>query len=136
MNAAEPVFRPDYRKYRLLREALVDVRALVPAAPEAPAKAPAGPAPLAGGHDEARARRPWNPGLRLDGLANLAVICAGVAIVVEAAVMAAGGAHPGAPEAANAPARAIVAAPAPGLAAPRLHLWRGGAGPDPRAAAA
>ncbi len=83
MNACQPMERPDYRKYRLLREALVDVRALVPedvgpdGRPVAKAAEPAQPA------DEN-----WNAGLRLDGIANLAVLCAGVAVVVIAAAHA------------------------------------------------
>lgn len=86
MSACQPIERPDYRKYRLLREALVDIRALVPPGTEmqfvrtADPVVPAanGEAMNTGTHDHC------NAGLRLDGIANVAVLCAGVAIVVAA----------------------------------------------------
>lgn len=80
MNAIDTFERPDHRKYRLLREALADVRALVPedigpdGRPLAAAAAEATPAPTIAGSS-----------LRLDGVANVAVLCTGVAIVVAAA---------------------------------------------------
>ena len=76
MEAFREIEKPDYRKYRLLRECLVDLRALAPeeaatgAPPAAASKAPA-PKPVAG--------------LRLDGIANGVVVCIGVAVVVVAA---------------------------------------------------
>lgn len=77
MEAFREIEKPDYRKYRLLRECLADVRGLVPedaatgAPPAAASPAPA-PKPVAG--------------LRLDGIANGVVVCIGVAVVVAAAV--------------------------------------------------
>lgn len=75
MEAFRAIEKPDYRKYRLLRECLADVRALVPddtpiGAPPAAVEAPAKP----------------DAGLRLDGIANVVVLCVGVAVVVVAAV--------------------------------------------------
>jgi hypothetical protein len=77
MNDSQSFDRPDYRKYRLLREALVDVRALVSDDFISDSLPAAGPAPSAD--------RQWKGGLRLDGIANVAVLCTGVAIVVAAA---------------------------------------------------
>ena len=77
MEAFREIEKPDYRKYRLLRECLVDVRAPVPD------DAPAGAPPAA-----ANAAPPPKPdaGLRLDGAANVVVLCIGVGVVVVAAV--------------------------------------------------
>ncbi len=77
MNAWNTLERPDHRKYRLLREALVDVRALVPE--------DIGPdgRPIVAATPEAREKT--GAGLALDGAANVAVLCAGAAIVVIAA---------------------------------------------------
>ena len=75
MEAFREIEKPDYRKYRLLRECLADVRGLVP--DEAPAGAP--PA-------TAKAPAKADAGLRLDGFANVVVLCVGVAVVVVAAV--------------------------------------------------
>jgi hypothetical protein len=87
MNACQPIERPDYRKYRLLREALVDVRALVPPGTEDPYLRTADTVrPAAKGETmNTEIHGKWNAGLRLDGVANIAVMCAGVAIVVVAA---------------------------------------------------
>ena len=74
MEAFRAIEKPDYRKYRLLRECLADVRALVPD------DAPIGAPPAAG---EAPAKP--DAGLRLDGIANGVVVCIGVAVVVVAA---------------------------------------------------
>jgi hypothetical protein len=84
MNARNTLERPDYRKYRLLREALVDVRPLVPEEIGPDGK------PLAAGGDAAPVGRPdRRAGLRLDAAANALVLCAIVAIVL------AGAADPG-----------------------------------------
>jgi hypothetical protein len=87
MSACQPIERPDYRKYRLLREALVDVRALVPPGTEMQFVRKADPVvPAAKGEAmNTDIRGEWNAGLRLDGVANVAVLCAAVAIVVMAA---------------------------------------------------
>ena len=77
MNAWNTLERPDHRKYRLLREALVDVRALVPG--------DVGPdgRPIEATPPETGAKA--GAGLALDGAANVAVLCAGAAIVLIAA---------------------------------------------------
>lgn len=87
MSACQPIERPDYRKYRLLREALVDVRALVPPGTETRFVRTADPVvPAVEGEAlNTGTGGEWNAGLRLDGVANVAVLCAGVAIVVIAA---------------------------------------------------
>lgn len=80
MEAFRAIEKPDYRKYRLLRECLVDVRALV--ADDASTGAP----PAAANATPARAPAPKpDAGLRLDGIANAVVLCIGVAVVVVAA---------------------------------------------------
>lgn len=79
MEAFRAIEKPDYRKYRLLRECLADVHALVPA------DAPAGAPPAAAIAAPAPGPKP-DAGLRLDGIANVVVLCIGVAVVVAAAV--------------------------------------------------
>jgi hypothetical protein len=87
MNACQALTAAEIRKQRLLREALLDVQALIPPGMETlgtPKDGPAREAPK-GDATNTETGGQWNAGLRLDGVANIAVLCAGVAIVVVAA---------------------------------------------------
>ncbi|MBL0143514.1 MAG: hypothetical protein IPP91_15730 [Betaproteobacteria bacterium] len=72
---------PEARKQRLLREALLDVRALVPFVEHPEACQPAEQEPAMNAHHA----KAWNAGVTIDGIANLAVIGAGVLVVLVAA---------------------------------------------------
>jgi hypothetical protein len=75
---------PEARKQRLLREALLDVRVLVPFVEFPAARQPADEEQTLNAY---RARA-WNAGVTIDGIANLAVIGAGILVVLVAAATA------------------------------------------------
>ena len=87
MSARQPLTRPGIRTRRPLREALLDARALLPPGTAAPATRMDEAARRAtkGEAMNTETRGKWNAGLRLDGVANIAVLCTGVAIVVATA---------------------------------------------------